>query len=94
MDKIEQSLIKTNIDLTEKKIKYDFNYNNISINNNIIRNENIPKEYGYCMSSYSSTQAKMDAKKNKIDVIEANKINANANVNIPIINKQRINNKK
>ena len=95
VDKIEQSLIKTNIDVAERKIKYDYNYNNINIKNEqiqqknrIIKNENTPKEYGYFMSSYSSTQAKINAKKNKIDVIEANKIN----VNIPIINKQRIDN--
>ena len=93
VDKNEQSLIKTNIDETEKKIKY--NYNNINNKNvqirqkkRIIINENIPNEYGYCMSSYSSTNAKMNAKKNKIDVIEANKII----VNIPINKTQKIDN--
>ena len=96
VDKNEQSLIKTNIDLIEKNIKY--NFNNININNKneqikqksrIIRNENIPKEYGYYMSSYSSAQAKLDAKKNKIDVIETNKTNKIV-INIPINNKQKL----
>ena len=96
VDKNEQSLIKTNIDFVEKNIKY--NFNNININNKneqikqksrIIRNENIPKEYGYYMSSYSSAQAKLNAKKNKIDVIETNKTNKIV-INIPINNKQKL----
>ena len=96
VDKNEQSLIKTNIDLIEKNIKY--NFNNINTNNKneqikqksrIIRNENIPKEYGYYMSSYSSAQAKLNAKKNKIDVIETNKTNKIV-INIPINNKQKL----
>ena len=96
VDKNEQSLIKTNIDFVEKNIKY--NFNNININNKngqikqksrIIRNENIPKEYGYYMSSYSSAQAKLDAKKNKIDIIETNKTNKIV-INIPINNKQKL----
>ena len=96
VDKNEQSLIKTNIDLIEKNIKY--NFNNININNKneqikqksrIIRNENIPKEYGYYMSSYSSAQAKLNAKKNKIDIIETNKTNKIV-INIPINNKQKL----
>ena len=96
VDKNEQSLIKTNIDFVEKNIKY--NFNNINTNNKneqikqksrIIRNENIPKEYGYYMSSYSSAQAKLNAKKNKIDVIETNKTNKIV-INIPINNKQKL----
>ena len=41
------------------------------------------------MSSYSSAQAKLNAKKNKIDVIETNKTNKIV-INIPINNKQKL----
>ena len=79
VDKNEQSLIKTNIDETEKisqNKKYMenntfINYNKnaqIKQKTNIIKNQNAPKEFGYYMSSYSSKQSKIIAKKNKIDI--------------------------
>ena len=99
VDKNEQSLIKTNIDETEKISKNKkylennefINYNKnaqIKQKTNIIKNQNAPKEFGYYMSSYSSKQAKIIAKKNRIDIIDNNKVS----VNMPIINQQKIEN--
>jgi hypothetical protein len=99
VDKNEQSLIKTNIDETEKISKNKkylennefINYNKnaqIKQKTNIIKNQNAPKEFGYYMSSYSSKQAKIIAKKNRIDIIDHNKVS----VNMPIINQQKIEN--
>ena len=97
VDKNEQSLIKTNIDETEKISKNKkylennefINYNKnaqIKQKTNIIKNQNAPKEFGYYMSSYSSKQAKIIAKKNRIDIIDNNKVS----VQIPVINQQKI----
>ena len=99
VDKNEQSLIKTNIDETEKISKNKkylennefINYNKnaqIKQKTNIIKNQNAPKEFGYYMSSYSSKQSKIIAKKNKIDIIDNNKVS----VQIPVINQQKIEN--
>ena len=99
VDKNEQSLIKTNIDETEKISKNKkyiennefINYNKnaqIKQKTNIIKNQNAPKEFGYYMSSYSSKQAKIIAKKNRIDIIDNNKVS----VQIPVINQQKIEN--
>ena len=99
VDKNEQSLIKTNIDETEKISKNKkylennefINYNKnaqIKQKTNIIKDQNAPKEFGYYMSSYSSKQAKIIAKKNRIDIIDNNKVS----VQIPVINQQKIEN--
>ena len=39
----------------------------------IVQNYDAPKEFGYCVSSYSSEQAKIKAKNDKIKIIEINK---------------------
>ena len=89
VDKKEQSLIKTNIGeiiiQTVRKNKNELaqkNVNDYSINKNenkvnrmkIVQNYDAPKEFGYCVSSYSSEQAKIKAKNDKIKIIEINKI--------------------
>jgi len=87
VDKKEQSLIKTNIGeiiQTVRKNKNELvqkNVNDYSINKNenkvnrmkIVQNYDAPKEFGYCVSSYSSEQAKIKAKNDKIKIIEINK---------------------
>ena len=35
----------------------------------------LPKEFGYCLSAYSSENAKIKAKKDNIEIIEINKYN-------------------
>ena len=88
VDKKEQSLIKTNIGeiiiQTVRKNKNELaqkNVNDYSISTNenkvnrmkIVQNYDAPKEFGYCVSSYSSEQAKIKAKNDKIKIIEINK---------------------
>jgi hypothetical protein len=121
IDRNEQSLIKNSVNDNvqsrlcsecKKKEREQSNLNKIiSITKNNLKmkynNINEPKEFGYCMSSCSSEQSKIIAKKNKIKIIEINQkykkinintniaanTNTNANANI-IINQQQKQEKK
>ena len=121
IDRNEQSLIKNSVNDNvqsrlcsecKKKEREQSNLNKInSIAKNNLKmkynNINEPKEFGYCMSSCSSEQSKIIAKKNKIKIIEINQkykkinintniaanTNTNANANI-IINQQQKQEKK
>ena len=114
IDRNEQSLIKNSVNDNvqsrlcsecKKKEREQSNLNKInSITKNNLKmkynNINEPKEFGYCMSSCSSEQSKITAKKNKIKIIEINQkykkfnintniaANTNTNANI-IINQQQ-----
>ena len=95
VDKREQSLIKTNIgeivqsarkiknELLQKNLNDDFNTKKENIvRAKIIKNYDAPKEFGYFVSSFSSEQAKIKAKNDKIQIIEINKNISSINNNV------------
>jgi hypothetical protein len=117
IDRNEQSLIKNSVNdnvqsrLCSECKKKEREQNNLNKINSITKNNlsmkynaNEPKEFGYCISSCSSEQSKITAKKNKIKIIEINqkykKINintniaANINANVIINQKQQQQEKK
>ncbi len=85
VDKKEQSLIRTNIGEIAQSIrkeKNDYKQKNLlqffskkeDINKKkIVKNDNAPKEFGYCVSYYSYEKAKIKAKNDNIKVIEVKK---------------------
>ena len=87
VDKREQSLIRTNIGEIVQSIikdKSDYKQKNLlqffkrdkneeNNKNQIVKNYNTPKEFGYCVSYYSYEKAKIKAKNDNIKVIEVQK---------------------
>ena len=85
VDKKEQSLIRTNIgeitqsikeeknDYKQKNILQFFNKKEENNKKKIVKNDNAPKEFGYCVSYYSYEKAKIKAKNDNIKVIDVKK---------------------
>ena len=100
IDRKEQSLIKNNINdnirsnLCSACKKKENEINNINLNMQTktkLRYDNEPKEFGYYISSCSSEQSKITAKKNKIKIIEFNQNYKKININTNIIDNKNIN---